>query len=1818
MIFYSQIYIGTIVRLDFISFNVYNYNGVEFYSVIYINVEKEKSMKRGVKILVLLFTVLLISGITALYAFADSETVGVIVNSSENLEYVYSGLNATASGGKNQNVGEMTAQIGGRAGSVKLSSSLPYEKNSYLVYTLEDKVGTVNPYIWSTVGTRPTVEELNECVYDMSGFSYYSFDMDVMSPSGKFISGSSVDFSARCRNAAGEVAIWSNTALSKIVTIGSDSTGSYIALNGVSSSKTYVDPYEFSHITCIVETDVTASSYKANAYLYINGRFVGYKAGTTGTTSYYGGIVHASMLEYRINFPLSSDPTQTLAMDNVTFRSFTNDYNGNLSSVLSQKSTLDSWESNLYDADEMPAGFMQAFNEDTDAYYRTVSEAISEAKAGQTVHIVTDCAEPIVINKTINVNILDQNGEEYGVTFTPADGIISYQKTHGLWCFDSADTVVYEYTSGGKALTAGRSVTLADVISAADTGTTVKIKSDIYLTLSAAITVSKNLTLDLGGNTAYFGLAYKKSGISLSANKSLTIKNGTLVGEYSSPSYAGKSYPLVWSASGSNLVLEDVNTYTGTLVWSYSGNNFKVTVNGGEHYIAIKTTDCNGGFIESRANTTFVANDATFYCGNKGNGLLSSLHYKCPTGSTPFSSFTYNNCKIIGESANTNILKSSDKNTEIYFNGCEIYGSIDPAVSTYNEAYAPVVDGSIVLGEGTEISNNSTVSSAVRAADGCAITSKSVNRTYTLNLHYGMIADSTFGFVTKEKNVILQCVSEKCDSFEVTWYKEDGKTVLKTESVKVGETVTPPEYTPVNNGWFEAEYSGWSTSLYGAPINNFTVKESCAFYPAIAADSVPVAKISGARYNLSLIGAIGVNLYIPAAPSGVEILSVKRSDGEVIFGKRVFVGAEEFTLYNIGAVGATSLADFLDVTVEFTALSQTLSESFSLSPYMYAKAILDNSKSEYKSYPDSAYTLVADMIRYSVNLGSYVAYAGGSSVDKSISVLYSEYNSLCSTLLNDFSDTGSVDVSGLIGYVSSVAYEVSAYQPSYKLTFKSGSGVVDAYVTVEGYYKNEVGGANWGSVTYKATDKVTYSGTDNLSSASIRNIPMYNMDKDITITVLLSNGTLKSGVYSINGYYNNVSVSTLEKARLSAFLGSMRSFADSAAKYRHATEIITAENAVDFRKCDHTGAISVTFNEKIGAFPAIVPAKYCPECDSYLISYADFGVMGDGASNGLNPDGSANASGTNDFAAIREAHTKANLVQTRHPEYTVVLLGRGIVGNSFYIGVTDDNGANPISVKTNVDWDGAHFIIDDTTVTNKNGGTEYRQSLFSVVSDAEIPTFTISDSMPSGVPAGATNVGFAPGEPLMLQLNNASVRHYIRYGANANSGAVQTEVIIIDAYGNVNPTTPVQWDYTAVAYCSYLCTPADSDSDGKCDTCGKTVTTSFSAKAKRIDDKPIIISGLDKDGNINCIWETITNCDVDVSSYDQFKRNIHLTRANVTVEGFDRIFVEDGSSLTPRQTYAGIVNVNFAYNTVIKDMLVYNHLGHNIWIDGVDTKNGLGSYEFGGSLSINTSWINCRSKNLFYSDGAIKYRGLFGSNYLRNSYLKNCALNSFDSHSGAYNVTIEDSTFEHINYVGGGDVLMKNVTVYVNGGYAACILRSDYGSMWKGNIMMDGITLRHPITYTRGYVDLVRAHYNNHYFGYDSYLPEKIYVNDIKIEEYNRTTGVYTVENGQVVEPTAKKSEKKLGIFNIINGELKNDYDYSTVNENNKDPKHCTEAIYITNSDVELSYPDHWFFDDMKVYIDGIEQDWFVVRDGLHADANRDGVCDNGCGQPLG
>ena len=52
--------------------------------------------------------------------------------------------------------------------------------------------------------------------------------------------------------------------------------------------------------------------------------------------------------------------------------------------------------------------------------------------------------------------------------------------------------------------------------------------------------------------------------------------------------------------------------------------------------------------------------------------------------------------------------------------------------------------------------------------------------------------------------------------------------------------------------------------------------------------------------------------------------------------------------------------------------------------------------------------------------------------------------------------------------------------------------------------------------------------------------------------------------------------------------------------------------------------------------------------------------------------------------------------------------------------------------------------------------------------------------------------------PCLISLTDANVKRYIRYGANQNKGASQTDIFMVDKDGNVDMNTPIIWDFDQV------------------------------------------------------------------------------------------------------------------------------------------------------------------------------------------------------------------------------------------------------------------------------------------------------------------------------------------------------------------------------------------------------------------------------------
>ena len=183
--------------------------------------------------------------------------------------------------------------------------------------------------------------------------------------------------------------------------------------------------------------------------------------------------------------------------------------------------------------------------------------------------------------------------------------------------------------------------------------------------------------------------------------------------------------------------------------------------------------------------------------------------------------------------------------------------------------------------------------------------------------------------------------------------------------------------------------------------------------------------------------------------------------------------------------------------------------------------------------------------------------------------------------------------------------------------------------------------------------------------------------------------------------------------------------------------------------------------------------RYSDPVSSYVL-YSDYGAQGDGA--------------TNDIAAIIRAHDAANKSGA---------LVRADRGATYYIGAAD-NGA---VVRTDTDWTGASFIIDDSAVPLEKRAV----AIFNVTPEKA----SVSVAGLTSLRAGQTNIGVSPGVPAVVLVTNDQVRRYIRLGLNQDGGYVQSEAILVDADGNVDPATPIQWDYDKITSVSAI--PADGE-----------------------------------------------------------------------------------------------------------------------------------------------------------------------------------------------------------------------------------------------------------------------------------------------------------------------------------------------------------------------------------------------------------------------
>ncbi len=382
-------------------------------------------------------------------------------------------------------------------------------------------------------------------------------------------------------------------------------------------------------------------------------------------------------------------------------------------------------------------------------------------------------------------------------------------------------------------------------------------------------------------------------------------------------------------------------------------------------------------------------------------------------------------------------------------------------------------------------------------------------------------------------------------------------------------------------------------------------------------------------------------------------------------------------------------------------------------------------------------------------------------------------------------------------------------------------------------------------------------------------------------------------------------------------------------------------------------------------------------------------------------------------------------------------------GATYYIGGKERTAL----IQTDTDFGTAAFIIDDTDVQNRNA------SIFVVGS--KLRSFALEGI--TSLKRNQEKIDVSLPQTCLITVTNSKVKRYIRYGSNQNKGSSQTDIFAVDKNGIVDRNTPIIWDFDQITDITAL----------------------------PIDEDTLKISG----GR----FTTIAN--KAESKYTYYNRNITIRRSNVLVDGLEHRIIGEGDHGAP---YSGFINVHDCCYVTVQNTILTGHLTYST-IGAAGKPVSMGSYDLSVNRALNVSFVNCTQTNDIDDP---TYWGILGSNYSKNLLYDKCTLSRFDAHMGVANATIRNSTLGHmgINAIGSGTFTVENSTIR---GRSFINLRSDYGSTWQGELIIRNCTFV-PSGGKQTSAALINGSYSGqHDFGYTCYMPEKITIENLYIDDSN-------------------------------------------------------------------------------------------------------------------
>ena len=512
--------------------------------------------------------------------------------------------------------------------------------------------------------------------------------------------------------------------------------------------------------------------------------------------------------------------------------------------------------------------------------------------------------------------------------------------------------------------------------------------------------------------------------------------------------------------------------------------------------------------------------------------------------------------------------------------------------------------------------------------------------------------------------------------------------------------------------------------------------------------------------------------------------------------------------------------------------------------------------------------------------------------------------------------------------------------------------------------------------------------------------------------------------------------------------------------------------------------------------------------DISVVYYEDFGAVGDGK--------------TDDFKAIYETHKFANecgqTVKAK-PDKTYYIFDTRMGTDT----------ACFAEIKTNVDWCGAHFIIDDTRIALAEDNPYRdlaRTNIFIVEPNDEHKVFRIDDPealkkiAEYGINKRSTHIklGIDWDGPVMIIPYYSGHKVFRRRGYGQFRGEPMHEIIVVEADGRVSEETPIMFDYDGIDYIDVY-----KLDESTAITIENGVFTTLETKVNHLVKND--------DGTYGYIYK------------GYIARGMLVRRSYTTVKKVEHI-IEYGFSLLERaeeekegSPYAGMFRASYANCVTFKDCIMPGRIAYGPAV------NGHSSYNF-GALCVNkivldgcvqpNFWISVdpetyEMKNATVYDANATGRavktdpdayagmgwvtvngtkkrlcwGIGGTNYCKNMEYLNSTLTRFDAHAGLYHGKVINCNISGMELTGVGDFILEDSNWYPYGTTTPFLfLRADYGYHWDGDISVKNVN---GYLYSDSVLYIANHIHSNWYFGYTCAFP------NITLDNF----ALYSAEDGK-------------------------------------------------------------------------------------------------------